>query len=73
MKFWMKEKKLIMNNLDSLFLFVFILSILTVIRTVFRFLRALLQNPPAPLVLSSRELIFLGISISYVITYLIQL
>ena len=73
MKFWMKEKKLIMNNLDSLFLFVFILSTLTVIRTVFRFLRALLQNPPTPLVLSSRELIFLGISISYVITYLIQL
>jgi len=62
-----------MNNLDSLFLFAFIFSILTVIRTVFRFLRALLQTTPTPLLLSSRELIFLGISISYAITYLIKL
>jgi hypothetical protein len=73
MKFWKKEKKLTMFNLDSLFLFTFIFSIMAVLRTVFRFVRALLQDPPTPLVLSSRELIFLGMSISYILTYLIQL
>jgi hypothetical protein len=73
MKFWKKEKKLKMINLDSLFLFTFIFSILTVLRTVFRFISALLQNPPKPFVMSSRELFLLGITVSYALTYLIKL
>jgi len=62
-----------MNNLESLFLFAFIFTLLSVSRTTFRFTSALLQNPPKPFLMSNRELVFLGLSISYVITYLIKL
>ena len=62
-----------MFNIDSLFLFLFIFSVLTVLRTVFRFVSALLQNPPTRLVLEGRELIYFGITISYVLTYIIKL
>lgn len=61
-----------MNNLDTIFLFVFIFSVLTVIRMVFRFIRALSLTPPTKLVLSGRELIFLGLSVTYCLTYLIR-
>jgi hypothetical protein len=61
-----------MNNLDTIFLFVFIFSVLTVVRTVFRFIRALSQTPPTKMVLSGRELIFLGLSVTYCLTYLIR-
>jgi hypothetical protein len=62
-----------MSNLDTLYLFVFIFSVLTVLRTVFRFIVSLLQEVPQKLVLNSRELLFLAISISYCLTYLIKL
>jgi hypothetical protein len=68
----MKEKKLIMNNLNTIFLFLFIFSVLTVVRTVFRFVRTLSQNPPKPLEFGDRELIFLGITVSYCLTYIIS-
>jgi hypothetical protein len=61
-----------MNNLDSIFLFIFIFSVLTVVRTVFRFVSALSQSPPTKLVLSGRELISLGLAVTYTLTYLIQ-
>jgi hypothetical protein len=62
-----------MNNITTIFLFLFIFSVLTVLRTVIKFLRALSQNPPQPLVLSDRELILLGIAVSYCLTYLIKI
>lgn len=62
-----------MFSIDTLFLFLFIFSVLTVLRTVFRFVSALLQNPPTRLVLEGRELIYFGITISYVLTYIIKL
>jgi hypothetical protein len=62
-----------MSNLDTLYLFVFIFSMLTVLRTVFRFIVSLLQEVPQKMVLSNRELIFLAISISYCLTYIIKL
>lgn len=62
-----------MFSVDTLFLFLFIFSVLTVLRTVFRFVSALLQNPPTRLVLEGRELIYFGITISYVLTYIIKL
>jgi len=40
------------------------------LKNVTKFIGALLQREPKPLVYSNRELIFLGISISYIITYL---
>jgi hypothetical protein len=61
-----------MNNLDTIFLFIFIFSVLTVVRTVFRFIRALSLTPPTRLVLSGRELIFLGLAVTYCLTYLIR-
>ena len=62
-----------MNDFNTIYLFVFIFSVLTVLRTVFRFIVSLLQETPQKLVLSSRELIFLAISISYCLTYIIKL
>jgi hypothetical protein len=41
-------------------------------KNVTNFIGALLQKEPKPLVYSDRELILLGISISYIITYLLQ-
>ncbi len=38
---------------------------------VLKFLSALLQKEPKPLVLGNRELFLLGISMSYLITYLL--
>jgi hypothetical protein len=61
-----------MNDFNTIYLFVFIFSVLTVLRTVFRFIVSLLQETPQKLVLSSRELIFLAISISYCLTYIIK-
>jgi hypothetical protein len=61
-----------MNDFDTIYLFVFIFSMLTVLRTVFRFIVSLQQESPQKLVLSSRELIFLAISISYCLTYIIK-
>lgn len=61
-----------MYNIETIFLFVFIFSVLTVLRTVFMFLSTLLQNQPEKIVLSSRVLIYIGLSMSYIITYLIQ-
>jgi len=62
-----------MNSIESLYLFVFVFSVLTVGRTVFRFIVSLLQEVPQKLVLSNRELIFLAIAISYCLTYIIKL
>ena len=62
-----------MNDFSTIYLFVFIFSMLTVLRTVFRFIVSLLQESPQKLVLTNRELIFLSISISYCLTYIIKL
>lgn len=60
------------NNVQSLFTFFFVFSILIIIRFSFKVIGTLLQNEPEPLVLSNRELIVLGTSISYFITYIIN-
>jgi hypothetical protein len=62
-----------MNDINTIFLFVFIFSVITVLRTVFMFIVSLLQDTPQKMVLSNRELIFLAISISYCLTYIIKL
>lgn len=59
-----------MTNIDAMFYFTFVFSILVVARLVFKFLGTLLQKEPKPLVLSNRELIFTGLVISYLFTYL---
>lgn len=60
-----------MLNPETIFLYFFIFSILTTLRVVIKFISALLQNPPQKLELGSRELIFYGTSISYLITYIL--
>jgi hypothetical protein len=61
-----------MLNVETFFLFIFILSILNIVRTLLNFLRSLLQTPPERYMVSSRELTFIGLSISYIITYFIK-
>ena len=61
-----------MYKMESIFLFVFIFSVLTVLRTVFKYLSALLQSQPEKVVLSNGDLINLGLTMSYIITYLIK-
>jgi len=61
-----------MHNIDTIYLFIFVFTILVTLSNVLKFLRALLQKEPKPLVLSNRELLLLGVSISYFITYIIQ-
>lgn len=59
-----------MFNLDNLFFFIFIFSVLVVLRTTIRFIGALSQTSDIRVIKSDRELIFLGLTVSYIITYL---
>jgi hypothetical protein len=61
-----------MHNIDTIYLFIFVLTILVSLKNVVKFISALLQREPKPLDYSNRELFLLGISISYIITYLTQ-
>ena len=59
-----------MHNVETIYFFIFVLTTLVLLRTVTKFVSALSQKEPKPLVLSDRELIFLGLSLSYFITYI---
>ena len=61
-----------MDNINTVFLFVFIFSVLTVLRTVGRIISSLFSNPPKPMVWSKWELMFLGFAISYCLTFIIK-
>ena len=61
-----------MTSINTIYLFIFVFSIVVVLRTTFRFIISLLQEQPKKLEISGRETIFLGLFISYIITYLIQ-
>jgi len=61
-----------MNNLETLLLFVLVFSSITTLRLIFRFISALVQNPPQKLKVTTGELIFYGFCISYIITYFIK-
>lgn len=50
--------------------FFFIYFILVLTKTTFKIVSALLQTNPKQLVFSSWELIILGVSISYIFTYI---
>jgi len=62
-----------MINIETLFLFLFIFSTLSIFRLIFKFIFLLLQNPPEKLILEKNDLIFYGIMLSYIITYLIKI
>lgn len=59
-----------MLNINTIFFFLFIFSVLVLLRTVFKYIGALLQKEPNQVLISGRELIYLGLSISYIITYI---
>lgn len=59
-----------MLNIDTIFFFLFVFSILVTLRLVLKYVGALLQREPSQVMLSSRELIYFGLSISYIITYI---
>ncbi len=60
-----------MYKIESIYFFIFIFTFLVSLKHVMKFIGALLSKEPKPLVYSNRELIFLGLSISYIITYLL--
>lgn len=61
-----------MHNIDTIYFFIFVFSILVTFRHVARFIGALLQKEPKPMVYGSRDLIYLGLSLSYIITYIFK-
>jgi len=61
-----------MHNIETIYLFIFVFTILVVLKNITKFISALLSKEPKPLVYNNRELIFLGLSLSYLITYILQ-
>ena len=59
-----------MHNIESIYFFILVFTILVSLKNVLKFMGALLQREPKPLDYSNRELIILGLSISYIITYI---
>jgi hypothetical protein len=59
-----------MLNINVIFFFLFIFSDLVLLRTVFKYIGALLQREPKQVPVGSRELIYIGLSISYIFTYI---
>jgi len=60
-----------MLDINNLFLFIFIFSLLGVLRVVIKTLVSLFRDPPTPVELTSRETIVFGLFLSYVLTYII--
>jgi len=61
-----------MHNIETIYLFIFVFAILVVFKNTTKFISALLSSEPKLLVYNNRELIFLGLSLSYLITYILQ-
>ena len=51
-----------MHNIETIYLFIFVFAILVTLKNVAKFISALLQKEPKPLVYSNRELILFGLS-----------
>lgn len=61
-----------MNNVESIFFFIFVFTTLVVLRNINKVISALMQKEVKPITFGNRELITLGLSISYIITYIIK-
>lgn len=55
------------------FIYFFIFSLISLTRFIFNFISVLLSNPPRPFILSENSIIYHGITLSYVITFIIYL
>jgi len=54
------------------FTLIFVFSLLVISKNIFNFILKLIASEPTEYILSEKELIFLGVCISYSITYLIH-
>jgi hypothetical protein len=61
-----------MLNIETLFLFIFIFSTLTLSKTLVKVISAVSQKNPQPVFKSDTSLLFNGLALTYIITYLIQ-
>lgn len=59
-----------MINFVKLEFFFFIFSILVIIRNIFRAYIEIKKERPKPMKLTAKELLLVGVSFSYIITYL---
>ena len=61
-----------MTNIETLFLYIYVLSILINLRILFRLITALISTPPKRFILEGNEIIVVGLTLSYIITYFIK-
>lgn len=61
-----------MLAVENIFLFLFIFSVLAVIKTTLTLLIGVFSNPPQKVVFTNTENIFLGVFLSYIITYILN-
>lgn len=59
--------------LDFITFYVFIFCLLFVFRLLSKFGLSLFSNNPVPVLTSKNDLLFFGLSLSYVITYIVKL
>jgi hypothetical protein len=60
-----------LNIIPAISFFLFVFSLIALLRLGFNFTRALFSNPPKPFEMSISETTIYGIFLSYIITYLI--
>jgi hypothetical protein len=61
------------NIVEQILTFIFIFSVISLVRLCVNFFRALLSNPPKPFEFEKYETVTYGLFVSYIITYLINL
>jgi hypothetical protein len=61
-----------MTDINTIYLFVFIFSTLTVVKTVGKIISSLFSDQPKPIVWGKWELILIGLAITYCLTYIIK-
>jgi hypothetical protein len=62
-----------MDFLIRAFTFVFIFSCFYLIKTIFEFFRAVFSTPPKPIEYSENKKLYIGLIISFILTYLIYI
>jgi len=64
---------MIQTVLQFLFTLIFTFSVINIVRLIVLFMGAVFSNPPKRLDLENSALIFYGISLSYIITFIVFL
>jgi hypothetical protein len=62
-----------MSNLSTIFLFLFVFSTISMTHLLVKVVGLLLKNPPERLTLPRVGLIYYGLILSYLITYIIEI